>query len=89
LPPCGVSLFSDKVIDKKVSGLPYHLFKGDEDSGLPDSVGYFFGCPNYAPPLYAGAGIYAALVKQKAPVVYYELPGQITRLMMMISVCKT
>jgi len=69
------SLFSDKVIDKKFRSYPTILFKGDEDSGLPDSVGYFFGCPNYAPPLYAGAGIYAALKKQKTPVVYYELPG--------------
>jgi len=69
------SIFSDKVIDSKYHAYPTILFKGDEDSGLPDSVGYFFGCTNYAPPLYAGVGIYSKLIAEKAPAVYYELPG--------------
>jgi len=69
------SVFSDKVIDTNYRSYPTILFKGDEDSGLPDSVGYFFGCTNYAPQIYAGAGIYARLLLEKTPSVYYELPG--------------
>ena len=69
------SLFSDKVIDTNYRAYPTILFKGDDDSGLPDSLGYFFGCPQYAPPIYAGAGIYARLQLEKTPSVYYELPG--------------
>jgi acetyl esterase/lipase len=69
------SLFSDQVIDTNYRAYPTILFKGDEDSGLPDSVGYFYNCTNYAPALFAGAGIYARMVLQKTPCVYYELPG--------------
>lgn len=69
------SIFSDKVIDKDYRSYPTILFKGDEDSGLPDSMGYFFGCKNYAPPIFAGVGIYARLLTQKTPAVFYELPG--------------
>jgi len=69
------SIFLDKIIDTNYRAYPTIMFKGDEDSGLPDSVGYFYGCTNYAPPLFAGAGIYARMVLQKTPCVYYELPG--------------
>jgi len=69
------SLFSDRVIDTNFRAYPTVLFKGDEDSGLPDSVGYYFNCPNYAPAVYAGAGIYARTIQQKRPCLYYELPG--------------
>ena len=69
------SLFSDKVIDTNYRAYPTILFKGDEDSGLPDSVGYYFGCTNYAPPVFGGGGIYARMLNQKTPCVYYELPG--------------
>lgn len=69
------SLFSDKVIDTKYRAYPTILFKGNEDSGLPDSVGYYFSCTSYAPAVYAGAGIYARMVTVGKPCVYYELPG--------------
>ena len=69
------SLFSDQVIDTNYKAYPTILFKGDEDSGLPDSLGYFYGCTNYAPPLFAGGGIYARMVVEKEPCIYYELPG--------------
>jgi len=69
------SLFSNKVIDTNYHEYPTILFKGEDDGGLPDSMGYFFGCTSYAPPIYAGAGIYSRLVKQKVPSIYYELPG--------------
>ena len=69
------SLFSDKVIDTNYHSYPTILFKGDEDSGLPDSVGYFYGCTNYAPEIYAGVGIYSRLISQKTASVFYELPG--------------
>lgn len=69
------SLFSDQVINPSYRAYPTILFKGDEDSGLPDSVGYFYGCTNYAPPLFAGGGIYARMLAVNCPSVYYELPG--------------
>jgi hypothetical protein len=69
------SLFSDQVIDTAYRAYPTILFKGDEDSGLPDSVGYFYGCTNYAPPLFAGGGIYARMLAVNRPCLYYELPG--------------
>ncbi len=69
------SIFSDKVIDTNYRAYPTMLFKGDEDSGLPDSVGYYYGCTNYAPPVYAGTGIWARMILEKRPCVYYELPG--------------
>jgi len=69
------ALFSDKVIDTNFRSYPTIIFKGDEDAGLPDSVGYFYGCTNYAPPIYAGKGIYARMLLEKTPSVYYELPG--------------
>ncbi|MBS1744657.1 MAG: alpha/beta hydrolase [Bacteroidetes bacterium] len=69
------SLFSDQVINPSYRAYPTILFKGDEDSGLPDSVGYFYGCTNYAPPIFAGAGIYARMQAINCPSVFYELPG--------------
>lgn len=69
------SLYSDKAIDTNYRVYPTILFKGDEDSGLPDSVGYFYGCTNYKPALFAGLGIYARMVTVKRPCIYYELPG--------------
>lgn len=69
------SLFSDQVIDTNFRAYPTILFKGDEDSGLPDSVGYFYGCTNYRPQVFAGLGIYARMVAVKRPCLYYELPG--------------
>jgi acetyl esterase/lipase len=69
------SLISDKVIDTNYRAYPTLLYKGDNDEGLPDSVGYLYGCPNYAPAVYAGVGIYARLVLERTPAVFYELPG--------------
>ena len=77
------SLCSDKVIDTNYKAFPTLLFKGDEDSGLPDSVGYFYGCTNYQPAVFAGAGIYARMLLQKTPCVFTNYQAQIILLMMM------
>jgi predicted esterase len=52
---------------------PTIMFKGDEDGGIPDSVGHFSDCPNY-PLMYAGVSIYNRLVEVKDPAVFYVLP---------------
>jgi hypothetical protein len=69
------SIVSDQMIDANYRAYPTMLFKGDEDEGLPDSVGYLFGCAKYAPKVFAGVGIYARMVAENTPSVFYSLPG--------------
>ncbi|HRH51033.1 MAG TPA: alpha/beta hydrolase [Panacibacter sp.] len=63
---------NDKWIDTSYRAIPTIIFKGALDDGLPDSMGHFKGCVNYEI-LYAGVGIYARMLNQRVPSVYYLL----------------
>lgn len=66
------AMYNDKWIDTNYRSYPTIIFKGTDDDGLPDSMGYFHSCPNYEI-LFAGVGIYARLRNQNTPSVFYLL----------------
>jgi dienelactone hydrolase len=67
------ALWSDKMIDTNYRAYPTIIFKGDDDAGLPDSMGHFEGCQNY-PVVFAGIGVYARLRVENTPAVFHLLP---------------
>lgn len=69
----GALLADDKIINTSYKAYPTIIFKGEEDGGLPDSMGHFDNCPTY-PVLFAGIAIYNRLRLLNVPAVFHYLP---------------
>ncbi|CAN5738144.1 hypothetical protein BH10BAC2_BH10BAC2_35100 [soil metagenome] len=69
----GALSYANTLIDTNYRTYPTILFKGEEDGGIPDSVGSYKGCVNL-PILYAGVALYTKLLSQNTPVVFHQLP---------------